>query len=62
MQLSVACMPSKWDGFRPSMGGATGSYSTATETFTDALPVPRTMVIWRPLTGSEEFTRITKTV
>lgn len=28
------------------MGGTTGSYSTVTETFTDALPVPRTMVIW----------------
>ena len=28
------------------MGGTTGSFSVATETFTDAPPVPRTMVIW----------------
>ena len=28
------------------MGGTTGSYSVATETFTDAPPVPRTMMIW----------------
>ena len=28
------------------MGGTIGSFSVATEIFTDAPPVPRTMVIW----------------